>query len=668
MADGKGGAEETKLNEIKDDNKKLMYNFPKPEIEFWDIHKYRDAFKKVFNEEFLPTINADKGNPTDNLMMLEKWLYKAVMSLPEMKEKKNYKSNIDLIKDAYIARNRIVGKPAFSINEGIEYWMGIASDDEFNTEKDYELIHPDAKIGKTGFSRGLMDRLLLFNDDNFCESVISNPNRNFDMYGVSTYLIMFFDTLRVFVLNQFKRLGEFTGELNPAWTSGNIFFKYKKGDTGNPANFRPLVAQPTVVKMYHKAIGKFMYDYMVEGGYLDNTIQKGLCGIGNSVFENTQHAKLMMKDAHEKERSLCCAMLDIKQAYGSITYPFMKYCLEKYGFDEVLVNYVMKYYYEMKVKIIHDGKLSDDEFSWNKGLLQGDNLANVMFLICLNSILAKVQNEFGELGYGIKNEKTGTVEKCLMLAYVDDLLIFTENMSALNVVCNVFNTNLNKVGMKLNLGKCQWLENIYVHSYEKDLYIGGNTIYRLKSGEFFKYLGSDMTLNGDDNATLGNYLKWLEGEFDYIDSIRIKKNYAKSDGKFNLLTPHMKLYLYRTFVFKRTMWDFSRTIWAESSIKAIEDLEEKRIEEWFGTRACGVGCIISKFKHTRLNKSYLVRERRMLESTHSMMRMLANMEYSYDTGTSDMKKRIEKLTELTDKIDDKFNSSFATCYDEMETF
>lgn len=674
----------------QDESEKLGYRFPQPVIDIWVTEKMKtlnESFNKMMDTEFMPSIDAESGNPTENLIAFEKWIYSAVMRLPDIKMKSNWKSNWDRVRDAYKIRERTVEKPTFSGEEAIKYWMGIASDSDSSAVRDYGLVEGESA------STSSFDYDAMYSEDNYAK-IMSYPKGNPDMYGASARIIWEIEGARKFVLSQFARIVGFDGALNAEWTSGNIFFKYKKGPTSDPANFRPIISQPVAVRMFHRVLAKRMYDYMIDRGFLDVTIQKGLRGVGDSVFENTMHAKTMLNHAHQAKRPIYCAMLDLKQAYGSISYPLMQYCLEKYGFEPALISYVMSYYHSMKVRIIVDGKLSDGDFSWDRGLLQGDNLANVLFLICFNSVLGRIQKEFGELGFSIRTEKTITttikgvlgiitdstktetivdVQSCLMLAYVDDILFFTESFEAMTTVCNAFDKYLSVAGLSLNYDKSKWLAQVPAAAaisadssvdvtVSEKLIIGSAEIYKLKDGETFTYLGSDMEFNGGQAITLDNYIKWLRRELEYIDELTYDVIGISPSKFFTSKTIHgrMKFMLYKMFVFRRTKWDFMRTIWSDASMDAIEAVEKEYIRMW-------VGYPLHFMLKQRRQRSAIVRESRCLNSTHSMMRLYAQLHYGYYTKeTKALKERLDKLTTMTKKLDDEFNSSFAADYDEIE--
>jgi len=316
-----------------------------------------------------------------------------------------------------------------------------------------------------------------------------------------------------------------------------------------------------------------------------------------------------------------------------------------------------------------------------------------MFLICFNSVLGRIQKEFGSLGYGIKSEKTITVttkdilgigggttketvienQRCLMLAYVDDILIFTENHPAMMTVCDAFETYLSTVGLGLNYDKSKWFSQLADLSAEakgvdispvedkEKLIINDVEIYKLKYGETFTYLGSCMEFNGGETLSVKNYIKWIQGELDFIDGIKYEDIGFKTKIKSGPIKGRMKFMLYKQFIYRRTKWDFMRTIWSDESLNKIEAVETKYLTKW-------VSWNLTWLFAKRRRRTLIVRETRCLNAEHSMMRLYAQLYYGWcgDAETKALMVRLEKLTKLTKKLDDEFNSTFAADYDEIE--
>ena len=736
----KGAAHTVGDKDTKEDDKSLLgYRLPQPYIEHIDDdgrHVGLERRNNICEQVTLMIKNKwATDNPTDTLINISKNLYEYISSLEHVKHVsgRSYKSSWDYIKDMYLIKQKTYETPKFDISEGIKYWANIASDPDFDKLIDYGLINSDI-AGPASWGTNFNYEELFTT----AEYVNNNhaPSNNADIYGISNCTIASFIDEKVFC-EQFSQIIKNVndgGKLNPEWTCGNIFFKYKKGDTTDPENFRPIISQPMVVRIYHRSLARFMYKFMIKNGYLDNSIQKGMNGVGDSVFENTVHTRSMLSDAMKHSKNIYVASLDIKQAYGSIRFPLIRYCLKKYNFDDDLINYVMTYYNNMKVRFICDGKLSEEEFYWRKGLLQGDNLANVLFLICMNSVLSKMQNEYGALGFNIQEnikitpscvdviksmtkmtdklvtDVSKDIYRCLFLAYVDDILVFTNELDDLSVVVNMFNKYFNNIDLELNFEKTKWFVQkssadsadsadsvdtvnikIDVTVNEKsslldkfddasatgisddatDLYINDIKIYKLKDDETLTYLGSEFQTNGYENVTLKKYIDWLRKECEYIDNLTHDALFSHGTQRFINVKykdnvrqlNNIKVTLYKKFVYRRTVWDFSRIMWSASAISEIVKVETEYLSKW------NVGeYMIPYMTRTRNMKSSISREYRCLNASHSMMRTYALSYYRYIDRASAavVLNRLERLKKMTDKITDEFNSTIICNYDEIE--
>ena len=107
-------------------------------------------------------------------------------------------------------------------------------------------------------------------------------------------------------------------EIPEIWKRGVSILIYKKGDTADPANFRPITLQPVWYKIYASVYASTLHDYLAKQNYIEKDLQKGFCKGVNGVSEHTEMLAHILKTAKREQRCITIALLDLKNAFGEI--------------------------------------------------------------------------------------------------------------------------------------------------------------------------------------------------------------------------------------------------------------------------------------------------------------------------------------------------------------
>ena len=77
------------------------------------------------------------------------------------------------------------------------------------------------------------------------------------------------------------------------WKSGITVLIYKKLDpafANDPANFRPIILEPIIAKVFTSLIRNRIYGYISKNNYIDSHIQKGFW---QDISGTVEHTELM---------------------------------------------------------------------------------------------------------------------------------------------------------------------------------------------------------------------------------------------------------------------------------------------------------------------------------------------------------------------------------------
>lgn len=391
-----------------------------------------------------------------------------------------------------------------------------------------------------------------------------------DYYGLSYGIIKKLPSIHQTLCDIFNRL--ISDIDDKKWTTAIIYAGYKKGDTIIPDNFRPLMKFPILTRIYNRWISQKLFIFLSKNKILNMEVQRGYNNIYQGVFNNVTSCKYFVKDAIEEENDIAIVFLDIKNAYGSIHYEFIKKLMKMYRVPEEVADYIYNYYVSSGGYLVIN-KEQSDYIKCEKGLHQGCAIGNILFIMCFNFFLKILIKKYS---YGYTVEHKEEIYKTFLLAFIDDVSVITKFLSEAIKVCNDLDKLLKKYDINLSYGKCRYLEikqetnngfcsNICkFFSKPKIPKINNHVIKKLTLDDHFKYLGSTILLNQEDEIKL--YQEELTIKLQKVDDI--KSPVSNAD----------KIYLYKNFITKKIMWDFQLLLWDPMLIKEIE---LTYLKKWF---------------------------------------------------------------------------------------
>ena len=135
------------------------------------------------------------------------------------------------------------------------------------------------------------------------------------------------------------------------------------------------------------------------------------------------------------------------------------------------------------------------EIRYNKGVLQGDFLSVVLFILSLNPGSFLINKT---TGYKIGPEEDRR-KSLTHLLFVDDMKTFSSSVNGAKFQLDIITTFSTDIGMKFGEDKCGY---IYIErgkrkSLGQSIVINGATIRELNEGETYKYLGVEESIGYD---------------------------------------------------------------------------------------------------------------------------------------------------------------------------
>jgi len=136
-----------------------------------------------------------------------------------------------------------------------------------------------------------------------------------------------------------------------SWKRGATILIYKKGDTSNPENFRPITLQPACHKIFSSILSHRLNSFLSDNNYTLNKIQKGFQQGVDGVSEHSEQLHYMLKVAKKEQRVICIALLDLKNAFGLIDHLLIKHSLQMHYAPDKFLKLFDNIYKDSKISI-----------------------------------------------------------------------------------------------------------------------------------------------------------------------------------------------------------------------------------------------------------------------------------------------------------------------------
>lgn len=380
---------------------------------------------------------------------------------------------------------------------------------------------------------------------------------------------------------------------------------YKKGDTADPANFRPITLESTNFKVFSSLYRNRMQAFMNDNSYMNTNIQKGFIGGVEGVMEHTELLDNIMKSAKRHQRSLVLALFDLRNAFGEVRHNLIRSSLTYHHFPESFVSLFNCIYSDFNI-VVSCNKAVTDCVQVQRGVLQGDPCSPLLFNICFNSLIKVLDTpNYKKLGY-IWGSKAS--QQTNWLQYADDAALISRDQQSAQGLTKLFEAWCVWAQMVIRTDKCSSFgmlkkEGNYIQILPKLSIISGD-IPPTPIGGDFKYLGRIFSFEMKSETEKTAIVNKLENFLNITSNLKLK--------------PQTKLKILHRFIlsqfsFSLRVCNFSGT-WISETLDSlcirhirnwIEAPISSCVEEWLVSpiTMCGMGIPSIKHRFERLQLS-----------------------------------------------------------------
>ena len=186
-------------------------------------------------------------------------------------------------------------------------------------------------------------------------------------------------------IREFFVSGKMLGELNTTLIS--LVPKCKSPLKVN--DYRPIVCCNVVYKCISKVLTNRIKTV------LNGLIDDNQCAFieGRHISDNIMVAQELMNGYSSiKKVGRCAFKIDIQKAYDTVSWSFLEFCLDRFGFHKVMVDWIMVCLRSASFSIKVNGE-SHGFFKAKRGLRQGDPISPYLFTIVMEVLTLMLKRQ-----------------------------------------------------------------------------------------------------------------------------------------------------------------------------------------------------------------------------------------------------------------------------------
>ena len=252
---------------------------------------------------------------------------------------------------------------------------------------------------------------------------------------------------------------------------------FKKGDTDNASNYRPISLLSSFYKLYMILI-RFRIQKAVEHALCETQY-------GFRQGKSTSHAIYLIRRIQDyaelKGSELSMALLDWEKAFDKVQHDRLYIAMEKIGLSRKIVD-VIKNCYSSPTFYVQDDFGKSDIKTQKSGIRQGCPLSPYLFIIVMTCIDEDIKSLSSPL---IEEHRIPGIEFD-MVYYADDTILFSQSPEAVSELLKHTENASIKYGLKLNRNKCV---AITMNNEEDIIFQNGDS---LKNSFETTYLGNEI--------------------------------------------------------------------------------------------------------------------------------------------------------------------------------
>ena len=275
------------------------------------------------------------------------------------------------------------------------------------------------------------------------------------------------------------------------WKINKVVPVPKKGDLSLMTNYRGISLMSAAAKVFNRLLLNRIKPI------IDCVLRRNQAGFrsGRSTIDQICALRRLFEGAELKKLPLVAIFVDFKKAFDPINREMLFEIMLLYGIPKEIVAAARKLYDNSKAVVQVNGKTSEP-FNVTTGVLQGDTLAPFLFVMVIDYVMSKSEEDFGfiyEMG-STRESSRHQQKKINDLDFADDIALLENSIQLANKQLEKLAEEARKVGLEINVEKTEFMA-YNINEKEGEVALGK---HKLKKVEDFRYLGSMMQSTESD--------------------------------------------------------------------------------------------------------------------------------------------------------------------------
>ena len=376
-----------------------------------------------------------------------------------------------------------------------------------------------------------------------------------------------------------------SGNIPHEWKSACTILIHKKGETSNPANFRPITLESVPLKIFTSCLRDSIFSFLKANDYIEYKIQKGFLPKLSGTYEHTALMSNIINKARRKQRSLVITLLDLKNAFGEVHHNLIPEVLTYHHIPAEIQQLIHSLYTDFQTSIITNN-FRTPFIKVGRGVLQGDCLSPLTFNLCFNTFIKYISDsKFKQFGFS-----TNPLCPVHWFQFADDAAVITGLESENQMLLNHFTRWCTWAGMIIRVDKCSTFGLKKTSScstqFLPKLIINHDIVPSIQINKSFRYLGRFFNFEMDNQEHMTELLETINDLMHKINNVPCH--------------PKNKLMLYHRYVLSKISWNL--TIADLSKTWVVENLDSvvcRYVRQWLELPVSSTlsGLILSKTKY-----------------------------------------------------------------------
>ena len=268
----------------------------------------------------------------------------------------------------------------------------------------------------------------------------------------------------------------------------------KNEHTEEAQNYRPIVIQNSMYKVFTAIISEFIMDHCTTNNIVTEEQAAGKIGNWGCTGQLLIN-KIVCEEVTKNRRNLTTAWLDYRKAFDSVPHSWIIETLQLAKDKIIDVIKMLMSKWRTKLYLYGDkATIETSEIEYRKRVLQGDMLSLILFVLSVNPLSYILHKKEGyKLGTGAKRCNLSN------LFFVDDLKLYAIILEQLINLLKIIVEYSEDVGMSFRDNKCayQCIQRGKRKEIVSPLRVDHLTVQKIKEGDNYKYLGTDESVGFD---------------------------------------------------------------------------------------------------------------------------------------------------------------------------